>query len=132
MNSHTTTPLDGKTLEFLADVQRSKADAKLARETMQGAKYDAGKPDLTLLEGMADALGLVAKVLEFGAKKYSRDSWQSVPDGMRRYKAAAMRHALQPLGKVDEESGLLHAAHEACSILFAIQLRIQNQHKEIN
>ena len=89
-----------------------------------GMKFDGGKPDLTLLEPLGGALSAVAEVLEFGAKKYARDSWQGVPDGQRRYKAAAMRHSLHALGELDSESGLLHAAHEACSILFAIQLRL--------
>lgn len=89
-----------------------------------GMKFDGGKPDLTLLEPLGGSLSAVAEVLEFGAKKYARDSWQDVPDGQRRYKAAAMRHSLHALGELDSESGLLHAAHEACSILFAIQLRL--------
>ena len=92
-----------------------------------GMKFDGGKPDLTLLEPMKDALAAVAQVLEFGAKKYARDSWQDVPDGQRRYKAAAMRHSLHALGELDSESGLLHAAHEACSILFAIQLKLNEK-----
>ena len=90
-----------------------------------GMKFDSAKPDMTLLEPLADALSEVAKVLMFGEKKYARDSWQEVPNGQRRYKAAAMRHSLCPLGELDSESGLLHAAHEACSILFAIQLKLQ-------
>lgn len=97
-----------------------------------GTKYDAGKPDLTLLEPLADALHAVTTVLEFGAKKYARDGWQAVPDGKRRYKAAAMRHSLHSLGDLDSESGLLHAAHEACSILFAIQLYIQSNKENNN
>lgn len=92
-----------------------------------GMKFDGGKPDLTLLEPLNGALSAVAEVLEFGAKKYARNSWQDVPDGQRRYKAAAMRHSLHALGDLDSESGLLHAAHEACSILFAIQLKLNEK-----
>ena len=92
-----------------------------------GMKFDGGKPDLTLLEPLGGALSAVAEVLEFGAKKYARNSWQDVPDGQRRYKAAAMRHSLHALGDLDSESGLLHAAHQACSILFAIQIHLNNK-----
>ena len=98
---------------------------------MSGMKHDAGKPDLTLLESLGGALGAVAEVMQFGAKKYARDSWQTVPDGQRRYKAAAMRHSLHSLGALDDESGLMHAAHEACSILFAIQLKLNEGKPEM-
>ena len=94
-----------------------------------GMKYDGDKADLTLLEGMQGALEQVARVLMFGEKKYARDSWQAVPNGRRRYKAAAMRHSLRPLGALDSESNLMHAAHEACSILFAIQLELDELNK---
>lgn len=92
-----------------------------------GMKFDGDKADLTLLEGVSGALHEVARVLMFGAKKYARDSWQAVDNGQQRYKAAAMRHGLEPLGSLDSESGLMHAAHEACSILFAIQLKLDEQ-----
>lgn len=97
-----------------------------------GLKYDQGKPDLTLLESMRGALAEVARVLEFGAKKYKRDGWQHVENGEARYKAAALRHALEPLGELDSESGLLHAAHQACSILFAIQIHLNNKNAPVS
>jgi hypothetical protein len=86
-----------------------------------GRKDDAGKPRLDLLP-FAE-LEEVARVLDFGAKKYSPGNWRFVQDGAQRYLRAALSH----LGKhadghlVDEESGLLHVAHAACSALFLIR-----------
>lgn len=81
-----------------------------------GKKFDNGKPDWTLMPWRE--LEQVLEILEFGAKKYSRDNWQHVePD---RYKKAAMRHMVSYLkgDLVDEESGKPHLAHLMCNILF--------------
>lgn len=86
-----------------------------------GAKYDSGKPQLSLLPW--DALEAVARVLEYGIRKYGvRDSWRTVPDGHRRYVDAALRHlaAVAQGEDTDSESGLPHLAHAACSALFAL------------
>ena len=85
-------------------------------------KDDAGKGRPSLLPW--DALNYVVGVLEFGARKYAPDAWRGVPDGERRYLDAAMRHLVSHLlgEKTDDESGLPHLAHCACSVLFALAL----------
>ena len=64
----------------------------------------------------------IIRVLDFGAKKYSRDGWQNVPDARRRYLAAALRHlaAIADGEWVNEESQLPHAAHIGCCVLFLL------------
>jgi hypothetical protein len=88
--------------------------------TEGGAKFDGAKIDWTILPWQP--LEDVVAVLEFGAKKYARDSWQTVPNGRVRYVRAAFRHLVShALGEVnDPESGLPHLAHAACSVLFAL------------
>lgn len=61
---------------------------------------------------MAEIEDLV-KVYTFGALKYAPDSWQELPDGLKRYSAAALRHMCEfskgtPL---DSETHLPHLAH---------------------
>jgi hypothetical protein len=60
-----------------------------------------------------------AKVLEFGAKKYSADGWR---EGMewRRLIGAAYRHlgAFQDGQDYDEETGLCHLHHLSCCVMF--------------
>jgi hypothetical protein len=82
-----------------------------------GVKGDAEKPRWDLLP--YDALAPVVRVLTFGARKYSDDNWQHVPNARRRYFAAAMRHLSAWITgeKVDPESGENHLAHAICCLL---------------
>ncbi|WP_206518518.1 dATP/dGTP diphosphohydrolase domain-containing protein [Mesorhizobium sp. M7A.F.Ca.CA.002.12.1.1] len=89
-------------------------------------KADGGKllPSL-LMEGMPRALMLIVAVLSYGAQKYAAHSWKQVEE--YRYKDAKLRHMfdeLAGLGVSDPESGLLHLAHEACNILFLLEMRL--------
>jgi hypothetical protein len=113
----------------------------------KGTKDDRGKLDLVLLPfeslemlALADSvvrgfgwhprfdrlpmksLCEVVKVLEFGAKKYSRDNWRN---GMKwsRVTSAAKRHIL--LGWLtgedfDPETKINHLAHTLCCLMFII------------
>lgn len=85
-------------------------------------KHDQNKVrwDLMLWKEMEE----VARVLEYGDKKYEPGNWKLV-DGWRwRYFGAAMRHLVAWFGgeKRDPESGLLHLAHAIVSILFIMNL----------
>lgn len=77
-------------------------------------------------------LQLVEKVVEvfhFGAKKYSPNSWQSLPDGYDRYKAALLRHitAYERGETKDPESGLHHLAHAAWNALAILHFALKNE-----
>lgn len=84
-----------------------------------GLKHDSGKAPLDLLP--YDSLEEIAKVLDFGAKKYTRGNWSN---GIKesRLIAAALRHIHQYNSgmDLDEESGVSHAAHAACNLLFLL------------
>lgn len=90
-----------------------------------GMKYDGDKARMDLmLDGMPNALEQVAQILTFGAKKYADHSWQTVPSGKARYKAALLRHlTAHAKGEInDSESGMPHLAHAACNALFILEL----------
>src|SRR3990167_11048366 len=81
------------------------------------AKLDAEKKKLYthLLTYFPRALEAVCEVSEFGAKKYTRMGWSTVPDGLGRYTDALLRH-LSAEAKdefYDKDSGLKHAAQVA-------------------
>lgn len=80
-------------------------------------KHDQGKPRYSLVPPAA--LEGVAKVLTFGAKKYSANSWQNVEDTSR-YMDALIRHieAFRQGEDVDPESGIHHMAHVATNAMF--------------
>ena len=95
-----------------------------------GSKLDAGKVEMSLVfEGFANALLEVGKVATFGANKYTRNGWQSVPDGIYRYKNAAGRHYVyrQKEGPQDKDSGLLHEAHELWNHFASFELKLRER-----
>lgn len=54
----------------------------------------------------------VVAVYKAGAKKYGKNSWQNLENGMDRYFAAMMRHFMEYRkgNKIDEETGCKHLA----------------------
>jgi hypothetical protein len=86
---------------------------------MAGLKNDSGKPDLTLVS--YELMVLLARVREFGNKKYERNNWKK---GFKvtRSLAAALRHIFQFLSgeTLDPESGLSHLGHAIASIEHAV------------
>lgn len=91
-----------------------------------GTKYDAGKPDWSLMP--FEALEPVVRVLEHGARKYGPENWRDLDDAERRYWNAAMRHMLAHMqgDTHDEDSGLPHLAHAVCSLLFVLALEFEH------
>jgi hypothetical protein len=92
-----------------------------------GVKYDGEKPRFELMPPRASLE--VAKVLTYGAKKYSAENWRLVPEAKERYLGAAYRHLNQyHSGQVlDSETGLEHLAHAICSLMFILELRLLEQ-----
>lgn len=88
-----------------------------------GVKYDQGKAPLDRLGLVPTAVGALAQVLDYGAKKYPEaDNWKRVQPFRSRYIAAAMRHVLAlALGEDTDESGLPHAAHAMACLAFLIE-----------
>jgi hypothetical protein len=82
-----------------------------------GIKHDQGKAPLELLD--PDALEGIARVLEFGAKKYDADNWRGGIK-FRRILGAILRHAFALLRchDTDPESGLPAVDHLACEVMF--------------
>lgn len=84
-----------------------------------GDRYNEGKSMMSLLPPLA--LVEVAKVLTYGAKKYSRNNWMkglpwtSYIDSLERHLQA------WKTGEELDESGLLHIAHVGCNILMLIE-----------
>jgi len=88
---------------------------------MEFKKFDQDKPRTELIP--PSAILEVAKVLAFGAKKYSDDNWKKCENN-KRYLGAALRHIFQyESGEmIDNETGLSHLSHAVASLLFALEL----------
>ena len=82
-----------------------------------GVKHDAGKPRHDLID--AEAMTELAKVLTFGAQKYEEENWRK-GISFKRLIAAAERHIaeIKKCEDSDEETGLQHAAHAMCCMMF--------------
>lgn len=85
----------------------------------EGKKLDAGKEPLDLIP--YEALREIAKVLDFGAKKYSRGNWTG-GIAYSRLIAATLRHVNQFNAGEDNdpETGLPHMAHAGCEVIFLL------------
>lgn len=95
-----------------------------------GSKTDAGKPDCSLLQMFGKALPAIAEVGTFGAKKYTRGGWQSVPDGINRYSAAMLRHYFaEYYEEMDRDLPVLHAAQVAWNALARLELILREKEK---
>ena len=97
------------------------AEAKAAdgAEAPTSAKNDRQDHKLRWELLPLDLVEQVVAVYTFGAEKYAENSWQNLPDGYRRYKAALLRHlTAYDKGEVlDPESNLPHLAHAAWNAL---------------
>lgn len=93
-----------------------------------GMKYDGGKQLANILfQDFPRALEAVVAIATFGANKYQRNSWITVPNAMERYSDAMVRHQLA-MGRgeqYDFESGLLHYAHFAWNVLATLEILLR-------
>lgn len=93
----------------------------------KGVKYDNGKLPMSLLP--FESLEEISKVLDYGAKKYIENGWQTVPNAIKRYEDAILRHfSAYKRGELkDEESGLTHISHMACNALFLVWFELNKE-----
>jgi hypothetical protein len=107
------------------DLVAPPATAAATPQANQVQKKDAGKCPHELLP--EDALEQVARVLEFGAKKYRARGWEAGIEYGRVY-AAIKRHGkswFQDREELDPETQLSHLAHLACEALFLLAFHLR-------
>lgn len=82
-----------------------------------GIKHDQDKPQMSLLD--PEYLEDMAKVLTFGAKKYSAHNWRGGID-ISRIISAIYRHlgSINRGEDIDSESGLSHSSHLGVNVMF--------------
>ena len=95
-------------------------------------KHDNLKTDWNLVP--MEAVEEIARVLEFGARKYSANNWRSGSGfAWTRVFNSLLRHLFAWVRgeDLDPESGLSHLAHAGCNVLFLIYYS-QNKDRFIN
>lgn len=96
-----------------------------------GAKVDAGKPEVSLLLMFGKALTAVAEVGTHGAIKYTRDGWETVPDGINRYTDAMLRHLFKEhYEDYDSDIPVRHIAQTAWNALARLELTLRKEARE--
>ncbi len=87
-----------------------------------GAKNDAGKTRWSILPW--EIIEGVAKVMTFGAAKYSDNGWKAVPQAEERYFSAMMRHwrKIQAGEIMDDGKGGTGEPHWSCFVTNAVFL----------
>ena len=95
-------------------------------------KNDNEKANIAILFDMPLAVSEVAKVIDYGAKKYDRKNWALVDD-KERYESASLRHLIDYHNSeyFDSESGLQHLAHSIASQMFLIELKLRELKKDV-
>ena len=85
--------------------------------TATGEKHDTGKSPLGLID--RTAIEGLARILEYGAGKYSTNNWRGGLSYSRVYDAA-LRHLMAFIDGEDndKESGLPHVDHAFCCLMF--------------
>jgi hypothetical protein len=103
--------------------------SKKSKAKSAGSKYDNGKPSLSLIDPYA--MRELARVLDYGARKYASWNWRK---GIQwsRVLDATLRHlnAFNDGEDIDPESGLPHLAHAMFGPM--VLLRYSLEHKELD
>lgn len=87
-----------------------------AFELYRWSRRDSNSDEMMSKLGMPQLLD-IAKILDFGAKKYAPDNWQK---GIKftRIVSAGLRHATAQ-EETDQETGFPHLYHFHCNLMFA-------------
>ena len=121
---------DNKTISYRLVEKCKTKDMEQKNENTEAKKNDRLDDklrwELLPLEDIED----IVKVYTEGAKKYGPDRWQNLPDGIRRYKAALLRHLVEfdKGNEIDEETGCRHLAQVAWNAI--AMLHISKQQKQ--
>ena len=108
------------------DMKKRNDTRKLRRCKKNDRLDDKLRWELLPLEDVED----IVRVYTAGAKKYGPDQWQNLPDGIKRYKAALLRHLVEfdKGNEIDEETGCRHLAQVAWNAI--AMLHISKQQKQ--
>lgn len=89
----------------------------LAKVNDKALRYNDGKPQWSLVD--FDSLEPLVRVLEYGAKKYSKNNWKKGLD-KQQILESLMRHLIKLMNNelVDEESQEQHIGHILANAMF--------------
>lgn len=98
-----------------------------------GAKLDAGKTPVYrgLFDYFPRACLAVADVSAAGAAKYAWKGWETVPDGINRYRDALGRHIVfESIDGTYDKDGFRHLAQIAWNALASLELTLREEEQQ--
>jgi hypothetical protein len=103
--------------EEVFDFEEEKKE--ILQEANKALRYNEGKPQWSLVD--FKSLEPFVRVLEFGALKYERENWKKEME-LNKILDSAQRHLASMIDgeQIDQESGLEHAGHVICNMMFYI------------
>lgn len=108
-----------------ADLSLSDLDVRL------GKKNDEAKLRIDLLLDMPRALKAIADLMQKALVDYEEGSWLDVPDAVKRYRAAHLRHTIErAINPIDPQFGLDHDVAIALNSMFVLELRLREEENE--
>lgn len=108
-------PNCGKRETYILSIEEDELNADYKEKFAD--RFNDGKPQWSMVD--FKSLDDMVRVLEFGAKKYSRDNWKKglktteIVDSMLRHIYAYLNGE-----DVDPESGINHTGHIMCNAMF--------------
>ena len=108
-------PNCGERETYILSIEEGELNADYKEELAD--RFNDGKPQWSMVD--FKSLEDMVRVLEFGAKKYSRDNWKKglktteIVDSMLRHIYAYLNGE-----DVDPESGINHTGHIMCNAMF--------------
>ena len=99
-------------------------------------KQDQGKPDMRMLRHLKHSLIAIVGIMQAGAIKYEEGGFVNVPDGLKRYDSALIRHWLEdPASPVDDMQEyadqlgveITHDMAVAINALFKLEIRLREK-----
>lgn len=110
-------------------------ESDIAKPILEERKKDKIRMEL-VDQGFPNALLELAKVMTWASqnKGYKDHDWKNIPNAENAFKGAAARHRVkfdaqrsfgnEILDCTDEESGIIHLAHEAFNVLALLELAL--------
>lgn len=93
-------------------------------------KNDEAKLRIDLLFDMPRALEAIADLMQRALVDYEEGSWVDVPNAVKRYRAAHLRHTIRrAINPIDPQFGLDHDVAIALNAMFVLELRLREEEK---
>lgn len=100
----------------------------------EALRFNSGKPHVSYILHFPCSIESIARIMEYGAKKYGDMNWAKGGKPDTEYLDSCMRHILKFVEgePIDEESGCHHIGHAIWNLLALMDLNLQEPFEPIS